>query len=197
AFPKGSPLVGDISRAILKVTEGEGMLRIQEKWFGTESKCPDPSASVSSESEKLGLNSFWSLFVIAGAAASALFTFAATFVYEHRNSLTSSRDDSNPSLWGKILNLLKMFDNKDLGCHTFRNERDGEVNLVNLNNNVQQESPSTYSVQSALDLDHHSVPQTPSIPPLAVHDDDITVEDSTNMQHSAKVSAFDFPTSCQ
>ncbi|CAN1184966.1 Glutamate receptor 2.7 [Linum perenne] len=177
AFPKGSPLVVDISRAILNVTEGEGMLRIQEKWFGTESKCPDPSASVSSESEKLGLNSFWSLFVIAGVAAvSALFTFAATFVYEHRNSLTSSRDDSNPSLWGKILNLLKMFDNKDLGCHTFRNERDGEVNLVNLNNNVQQESPSTYSIQSALDLDHHSVPQTPSIPPLAVHDDDITVE---------------------
>ncbi|CAN0860368.1 Glutamate receptor 2.7 [Linum grandiflorum] len=186
-FPKGSPLVDDISRAVLNVTEGDEMSKLQRKWFDFKGRCPDLGASVSSGSDKLGLNSFWSLFVIAGVAAlSALFTFAAMFLYEHRNFLLH---DSNPSLWGRILNLLKTFDNKDLECHTFRTERDnGEVNLANLNNaEQQQQSPSTYSVQEA-DVDHDSIPQTPITPPLGTHNDITPQEPAQEIETTAVVS---------
>ncbi|KAJ0030053.1 hypothetical protein Pint_12579 [Pistacia integerrima] len=63
AFPLGSPLVPDVSRAILNVTEGPKMNEIKDAWFKKNS-CPDPSTLVSSHS--LGLNSFWELFLIAG-----------------------------------------------------------------------------------------------------------------------------------
>ncbi|KAF2305812.1 hypothetical protein GH714_008239 [Hevea brasiliensis] len=76
AFPKGSPLVPDVSRAILNVTEGDKMKEIEQEWFGKQSNCPDPSSSVSSSS--LSLQSFWGLFLIAGAASvSALLIFTA------------------------------------------------------------------------------------------------------------------------
>ncbi|CAL5088244.1 unnamed protein product [Urochloa decumbens] len=38
-FPKGSPLVADVSRAILKVTEGDRIVSIERKWFGDEVAC--------------------------------------------------------------------------------------------------------------------------------------------------------------
>ncbi|CAH9118678.1 unnamed protein product, partial [Cuscuta europaea] len=37
-FPKGSPLVPDVSRAILNVTESDAMMKITSKWFGNEAK---------------------------------------------------------------------------------------------------------------------------------------------------------------
>lgn len=40
-FPKGSPLVPDISRAILNMVEGDKMKGIQDKWFGDQTSCPD------------------------------------------------------------------------------------------------------------------------------------------------------------
>lgn len=35
-FPKGSPLVADVSRAILKVTEGDEIVGIERKWLGQD-----------------------------------------------------------------------------------------------------------------------------------------------------------------
>ncbi|KAM7480972.1 hypothetical protein LguiB_005555 [Lonicera macranthoides] len=85
-FPKSSPLVPDVSRAILQVTEGEKMEKIEKVWFGKQTNCPDPSTSVSSNS--LRVNSFWGLFVIVGVAASfALIIFTSILVYENKNIL--------------------------------------------------------------------------------------------------------------
>ncbi|KAM7480978.1 hypothetical protein LguiB_005561 [Lonicera macranthoides] len=85
-FPKGSPLVPDVSRAVLRVTEGEEMAKIEKAWFGKQTNCPDPNTSVSSSS--LGVNSFWGLFVIVGVAASfALIIFTSMLVYENRITL--------------------------------------------------------------------------------------------------------------
>ncbi|CAI0376356.1 unnamed protein product [Linum tenue] len=140
-FPKGSPLVPDISRAILNVTEGDSMTKIEETWIGKNNKCPESSTSPPIGNQ-LGLNSFWSLFLIAGVAAvSALCIFSVMFVYEHRDDL-----HSNPSFWRRVLNLFKTFDEKDLKFHTFRDDRVGnEINLADLN---VMTSPSTFSVET-------------------------------------------------
>ncbi|KAM7481016.1 hypothetical protein LguiB_005599 [Lonicera macranthoides] len=85
-FSKGSPLVPDVSQAVLSVTEGEKMEKIEKAWFGKKTNCPDPSTSMSSNS--LGINSFWGLFVIVGVAASfALIIFTSMLVYENKNIL--------------------------------------------------------------------------------------------------------------
>ncbi|KAK2986062.1 hypothetical protein RJ640_011503 [Escallonia rubra] len=86
-FPKGSPLVPDVSTAVLSVTEGDKMVQIQKAWFGERTNCPD-DASASLASSSLSLNSFWGLFLIVGVASSiALIIFTSTLVFEHRHTL--------------------------------------------------------------------------------------------------------------
>ncbi|KAJ9167613.1 hypothetical protein P3X46_019230 [Hevea brasiliensis] len=125
AFPKGSPLVPDVSRAILNVT-GDKMKEIEQAWFGKQRNCPDPSTSVSSNS--LSLQSFWGLFLIAGiVSVSALMIFTAMFVYDQRQALMPS--DSKASVWSRILYLFRIFDQKDLKSHTFRKSELCEIQL--------------------------------------------------------------------
>ncbi|WCJ30467.1 glutamate receptor 2.2 [Euphorbia peplus] len=137
-FPKGSPLVSDISRAILNVTEGDKMKEIERAWFGTEPPCPDPTTSVSTDSN-LGLQSFWGLFLIAGIiSVLALLIFSVMFVYEQRQVLMDS-----DSVWSKILKLFRIFDQKS---HTFRGS--DENIMFHLANSTAAPSPS--SVQTDL-----------------------------------------------
>ncbi|KAB1222677.1 Glutamate receptor 2.8 [Morella rubra] len=48
AFPKGSPLVADVSRAILNITEGDQMKEIEDAWLGIQTNCPNSDTPVSS-----------------------------------------------------------------------------------------------------------------------------------------------------
>ncbi|GLT85189.1 hypothetical protein SLE2022_033850 [Rubroshorea leprosula] len=112
-FPKGSPLVADVSRAISIVTDSGKMREIENKWF--RKHCTDSSTMVSSN--RLDLGSFWGLFLIAGvAAALALIIFVADFLYKQRDVLRGSE----VSTWKRILQLLRNFDQKDPSSHTFR-----------------------------------------------------------------------------
>ncbi|GLT47948.1 hypothetical protein SLA2020_216010 [Shorea laevis] len=112
-FPEGSPLVADVSKAILNVTESDKMREIENKWL--KKHCPDSSTLVSSN--RLDLGSFWGLFLIAGvAAALALIIFVADFLYKQRDVLRGSE----VSAWKRILRVLRNFDQKDPSSHTFR-----------------------------------------------------------------------------
>ncbi|WMV34960.1 hypothetical protein MTR67_028345 [Solanum verrucosum] len=71
AFPKGSPLVPDVSRAVLKVMEGD-MNNIIQKWFGNETDCPQKDI-MDITSDSLTLDSFKGLFLIAGVSAAKVF----------------------------------------------------------------------------------------------------------------------------
>ncbi|RVW72750.1 Glutamate receptor 2.7 [Vitis vinifera] len=116
-FPKGSPLVADVSRQVLNVTEGAKMLQFEKAWFGQTTSCPELTNSVSSNS--IGLNSFWGLFLIAGVASFvALITCVTTFLYENRDALINLNSPS--SIWRKIKAMVTRFDDKDLRSHTFR-----------------------------------------------------------------------------
>jgi ionotropic glutamate receptor len=122
-FPKGSPLVPDISRAILNLIEGDKMKEIQDKWFANQTSCPDSGTSVSSNS--LSIKSFWGLFLIAGIAALlALIIFIVMFVHqEGRVALRPS--DSTTSIWSKIRHLFSIFNQRDFTSHI-------EVNGIHL-----------------------------------------------------------------
>ncbi|KAM3711227.1 hypothetical protein ACJW31_01G091900 [Castanea mollissima] len=119
-FPKGSPLVSDVSWAVLNVTEGEKMKEIENAWFGDQSNCPSSNSQVSSGS--LSLDSFWGLFLIAGIASLlALIISFSMFLYKERRQIWINFD-SKDSIWKRICHALRIFDNKDLSSHTFRNK---------------------------------------------------------------------------
>ncbi|KAL1204548.1 Glutamate receptor 2.2 [Cardamine amara subsp. amara] len=69
-FPIGSPLVADVSRAILKVEESPKRKELELAWFKKKDEtCPDPNTNPdpnpSTSSRQLGVDSFWLLFLIA------------------------------------------------------------------------------------------------------------------------------------
>ncbi|CAN4100036.1 unnamed protein product [Withania somnifera] len=105
AFPKGSPFVPDVSRAVLKVVEGEFMNKIIQKWFGNETNCPQQDG-MAITSDSLTLDSFKGLFLIAGVSAgSALLLFFLIFLYHHREILAT-----NDSIGKKLSTIAKAFD---------------------------------------------------------------------------------------
>ncbi|XP_050216010.1 glutamate receptor 2.7-like isoform X1 [Mercurialis annua] len=152
-FPRGSPLVPDISRAILNLREGDRIKRIKRAWFGEQVPCPDPSTSISSSS--LSLRSFWGLFLIAGVASVlALIIFAVVFFYQHRQIFLPDSDLlESSSVWSRIVKLFRIFDHKDLESHAFR--KGSEVHEIYL----ATPSPSIYSVRTDFPEEHG----TPSV----------------------------------
>ncbi|CAH8274685.1 unnamed protein product [Arabidopsis lyrata] len=69
-FPIGSPLVADISRAILKVEESNKANELENAWFKPiDESCPDPltnpDPNPSVSFRQLGFDSFWVLFLAA------------------------------------------------------------------------------------------------------------------------------------
>ncbi|XP_039165287.1 glutamate receptor 2.7-like [Eucalyptus grandis] len=107
-FPKGSPLVPDISRVILNDTEVLKMMEIENTWFPSKSNCLDSSNS-------LGLDSFWGLFLIVGATAVlALLIFMVMFVKRNWHVVASP----SSSLQEKFVTLGRRFFERDLNSHT-------------------------------------------------------------------------------
>ncbi|PIN07669.1 hypothetical protein CDL12_19764 [Handroanthus impetiginosus] len=101
AFQKGSPLVPDVSKAILNMAEGEKIERIKRQWFGEEEGCPDSHGTKS-----LTLDSFRGLFLIAGlSSSSALVIFLSKFFYQNRAILAS-----DASIKQRLSALAKVFD---------------------------------------------------------------------------------------
>ncbi|XP_057432782.1 glutamate receptor 2.7-like [Lotus japonicus] len=137
-FPKGSPLVADISRAILNVTQGDKMKTIDNAWF-KKSTCLDSTTEISSV-YSLGLESFWGLFLVAGIASLlALLIFAVTFLYQHRHIWLHY--DPSTSIWRRIGILVRIFDQRDLECHTFKKS---ETSSPIHNIGAVETSPSTH-----------------------------------------------------
>ncbi|KAM4122559.1 hypothetical protein ACB094_01G093000 [Castanea mollissima] len=142
-FPKGSPFVSDVSWAVLNVTEGKQMKEIEKKWLGDQSDCPSSNTQVSSGS--LSLESFWGLFLIAGITSlSALIISFSMFLYKERLQIWI-RFDSKNSIWRRIRHALRIFDNKDLSSHTFKNKALKDKDDINCVHEIgaSDASPST------------------------------------------------------
>ncbi|KAF6140607.1 hypothetical protein GIB67_013900 [Kingdonia uniflora] len=113
-FPKGSPLVDDVFRAILNLTEGNMITEIERSRFGVLTACSDSKKSSSS----LSFNDFCGLFIITGSVSGfALFTFLAVFLYNHMHVFSSSSENT---LWLRARRIFKQFDERDLSSHRFK-----------------------------------------------------------------------------
>lgn len=73
AFPRDSPLVVDMSTAILKLSENGDLQRMHDKWL-LRGACSSQGAKL--EIDRLQLRSFWGLQVVCGSAS-----FLALFIY--------------------------------------------------------------------------------------------------------------------
>ncbi|GMH09237.1 hypothetical protein Nepgr_011078 [Nepenthes gracilis] len=114
-FPLGSPLLHDISKAIMDVTEGDEIREIEEKWIAKKKSCLNSSSVATTAS--LGLESFWGLFLIVGIA-SVLALSASTVMFLYKQKNIWMRADT--SLWTKIQVLAKIFNQRDTEFPTFK-----------------------------------------------------------------------------
>ncbi|KAF8038745.1 hypothetical protein BT93_B1330 [Corymbia citriodora subsp. variegata] len=163
-FPKGSPLVQDISRAILNVTQGPKMRKIENTWFPSKSNCLDSTNSASSNS--LDLDSFWGLFFIAGAVAVlALLIFMVMLVKRSWHEVESSPS----SLQEKIVLLGRRFYQRHLNSYNFRegknrNTDDGGNEVVAVETSENTNFPLSSSRDFSQDNDDINNEQgTPSV----------------------------------
>lgn len=127
AFPIGSPLVADISRAMLNVIESKKMNQLQMKWFGDQGNSWSSIPKVTSSG--LNLGSFWGLFLITGTASIiSLLIYFIIFLHKEQHTLRhTANESSNSSIKSKIRALLKIYDKRDLTSYTFRKSNPPEV----------------------------------------------------------------------
>ncbi|PRQ30094.1 putative periplasmic binding protein-like I [Rosa chinensis] len=138
-FPKGSPLIPDVSQAILNLTEGEKIMNIEDKWI-KENSCKD-SSTEKFYSSSLGLESFWVLFLIAGVASIiALLIFAASFIHKHKQVLMST--DSRASKWKRIRTMFKIFNEKELSSRTYKSSSKHEARIAGAPDDEVNASPN-------------------------------------------------------
>ncbi|XP_010445030.1 PREDICTED: glutamate receptor 2.4 [Camelina sativa] len=110
-FPIGSPLVADVSRAILKVAESNKATQLENAWFKNIDKtCPDPMTNPDPNPtvsfRQLSLDSFWILFVAAAIVCiSALLISVICFLYQNRvilNNRAIPRRERMNSMWERF-----------------------------------------------------------------------------------------------
>ncbi|TVU11263.1 hypothetical protein EJB05_44837, partial [Eragrostis curvula] len=123
-FPRGSPMVPDVSREIVSLTESDDLALIERKWFGTPGACDGRSDSMGSS----GSLSFWSfsgLFLVTGVASGfALVVYLATFVYRERDELRAAESGAGSVSLRRLRAWLQHYDRKDTRCRTFKHSDD-------------------------------------------------------------------------
>ncbi|XP_008463715.2 glutamate receptor 2.8-like isoform X1 [Cucumis melo] len=104
AFPRGYPLLRDVDKALLKVSESGKYKKLEESMIASE-KCEDRDVKV--ESSSLSPNSFVLLFVLSGGVSTialTLYTISAYKSYLQQNAI-----------WGLMLAVIKRWRNHNRG----------------------------------------------------------------------------------
>jgi glutamate receptor, ionotropic, plant len=104
AFPKGSPLVEDLSKAMLNLIEGSEGSNIERKWFGDRILSLDYGSPDTSFS-RLSSRSFEGLFIINGCVLGLMFLIncsrhAYAKFTAKRNAAAASDGEAQPSTNG-------------------------------------------------------------------------------------------------
>nr|GLL39510.1 glutamate receptor 2.8-like isoform X1 [Ipomoea trifida] len=169
-FPRGSPLVADVSRAVIELTENGRILEIGNQGFGNEETCTGPdSARLGSTSVKL--QCFEGLFAITGGiTGSCLLVFLVKYVYQNRTCLQTILD-SKTTVWSKVVAICRHFDQRDTSADPPRDPKEkirdaegGEVpaDLLRISSNssvvvpLNMEEQNNANVRMALEMQYSS-----------------------------------------
>ncbi|KAK7246402.1 hypothetical protein RIF29_41270 [Crotalaria pallida] len=118
-FQKGSPLVRDVSKAILNLSENAELKRLEEKWLISSNDCSNNMNS-SDDTDSLNLGSLWVLFVISGAT-STICVILSTIQWlkstKKQQLVASEANDATPrdgevTVLKKVITLAKQISNK-------------------------------------------------------------------------------------
>lgn len=165
AFPIGSPLVPDLNRAILTVTESRKMIEFENTLYRNRT-CSDDEESAATSSSSLTFNSFWGLFLITGASSvSALILSIIFFALEHRRTLRDRYLDK--SLLQRLALFLKLYYEFETSSRNRKKEEPtvpqllGDNNMASHNVDNRPESPSSFSKHTQRHFDSDSDLGTP------------------------------------
>ncbi|KAK0590019.1 hypothetical protein LWI29_021670 [Acer saccharum] len=111
AFPKGSPLVADISRAISKLREAGKLTMIEYTWFQSESMLTS-SGDNSNNEKPLTTESFRGHFLISGVSSALALVMLYSFLI-HKNSHVLKNYDYK-DFFRSRLNFVKEYLSKKL-----------------------------------------------------------------------------------
>ncbi|KAL2488375.1 Glutamate receptor 2.2 [Forsythia ovata] len=86
AFPKGSPMVHEMSRAIVRLREKGKLLEMEKKWFRSRSSSSLSDNTEPDRSRTLGVNRFFGLFLLSGISKAVALLLFFTFVVHEKLS---------------------------------------------------------------------------------------------------------------
>lgn len=152
-FPIGSPLVADVSRAILKVAESTKGRDLEQAWFKKKDEtCPDPvtnpDPNPSTKSRQLGVDSFWVLFLV--AFAMCVFTLGKfSFFFFKKTQVNNLWQEFNQPDMDSYLNRVEK-----CSCSSSRHMPDNNTQEVNQANNQPDTSNPTSLSECLLCMDY-------------------------------------------
>ncbi|KAM3325910.1 hypothetical protein P3S67_001036 [Capsicum chacoense] len=112
AYPKGSPLVADVSSAVNELTENGKILEMEQNWSRNEPIRAGPDNSINSIT--ISLQSFKGLFAITGGVtAVCLLIFIASYLYKYRD-FHQRISNSQTTIWSKVVAISRHFDQRPL-----------------------------------------------------------------------------------
>ncbi|KAL7100376.1 hypothetical protein ACP275_09G142200 [Erythranthe tilingii] len=113
-FPRGSPLVADVSRAIIKLTDNQRILEIRGHWIRDQSACKEYDST--NTSLRISLKSFEILFgITAGITGTCVSVFLVAYMYTNRDFIRRVVSNSGATTWSKLRALFRHFDQIDPG----------------------------------------------------------------------------------
>ncbi|KAI3463171.1 hypothetical protein Pfo_019834 [Paulownia fortunei] len=150
-FPKASPLVSDVSRAVIELTDNGRISEIEKEWINN-SACNGPD----------GTNTFWNH---GGITATSLVVFLITYLYKNRD-FVERISSSSTTIWSKLCAICKHFDERDpKSFGSSRAKEDGENALPNPNLSVNPRSSTVVPISSVEMGDINTQQSTPATPP--------------------------------
>ncbi|GJM87082.1 hypothetical protein PR202_ga03000 [Eleusine coracana subsp. coracana] len=159
-FPNGSPMVQEVSRAIVGLTEGDDMGLIERKWFGAPGTCGD---GVDTSSASLTLRNFSGLFLITGVASSLmLIIYLIMFAYSERHELRAAEPSSGSVSLKRLRAWMQHYDRKDMSAPQFKQQQSwGDSSSRNGSHGKQRERAEQEEATPARDY--------PGASPLSDH----------------------------
>lgn len=142
AFPRDSPLAVDMSTAILKLSDSGELQRIHDKWL-KGSSCSTQSSKL--QVYRLGLKSFWGLFLICGLACTfALLVYIVLMVRQFSRHYPDDDESSGrSSRSARLQTFLSFVDDKENEVKSrFKRKKLQRTSSVNTNN-CEDESRNT------------------------------------------------------